>query len=86
MPLFFSKIILNKKTGISVYNNYSLPTHEVVKMLKNIGFEYDFDSSNLNFKNYDELIARAEQYNIKIAFEKQPNRWLLLGLRTRNVL
>lgn len=55
-------------------------------MLKNIGFEYDFDSSNLNFKNYDELIARAEQYNIKIAFEKQPNRWLLLGLRTRNVL
>ena len=39
-------------------------------MLKNIGFEYDFDSSNLNFKNYDELIARAEQYNIKIAFEK----------------
>lgn len=147
-----------QRIGISVYNNYNLPTHEVVKMLKKIGFdaispewkedidltpvineakncgliiqslhapyeqaaamwsvdesvympakvellralddckawnipimvvhtwigfEYDFDSSNLNFKNYDELIVRAEQYNIKIAFENTEGEEYLFAL------
>ena len=28
-----------QKVGMSIHNNYLLPTHEVVKMLKRIGFD-----------------------------------------------
>lgn len=147
-----------QKVGMSIHNNYLLPTHEVVKMLKRIGFdavspewkknidltkvinearncglvvqslhapyeqaaamwscdenvympskmellnalddckawnipimvvhtwigfEYDFNHSNLDFKNYDELVARAEEYNIKIAFENTEGEEYLFAL------
>lgn len=33
------------------------------------GFNYDFDDSKLYFQNFDEVIARAEEYGITVAFE-----------------
>ena len=45
-----------------------------------IGFEYEFDASNLNFENFDELVARAEKYNIQIAFENTEGEEYLFAL------
>lgn len=33
------------------------------------GFNYEFDESKLYFQNFDEVIARAEEYGITVAFE-----------------
>ena len=33
------------------------------------GFNYEFDASKLYFQNFDEVIARAEEYGITVAFE-----------------
>lgn len=34
-----------------------------------IGFEYEFDAAALCFKNFDEIVAKAEEYGVTIAFE-----------------
>ena len=48
-----------------------------------IGFEYEFDASKLNFQNYDELVSRAEEYGIKIAFENTEGEEYLFALMER---
>lgn len=45
-----------------------------------IGFDYKFDAAKLNFKNFDELIARAEEYGITIAFENVEGEEYLFAL------
>ncbi|MBR2025313.1 MAG: hypothetical protein IKA02_05850, partial [Clostridia bacterium] len=45
-----------QKLGISVYNNYSIPTTEVVKLVKQIGF----DAISPEWDNDDKLCAIAE--------------------------
>lgn len=45
-----------------------------------IGFDYEFDASKLNFQNFDELIARAEEYGITIAFENVEGEEYLFAL------
>lgn len=45
-----------------------------------IGFEYEFDASELNFQNYDEIISFAEQCGVKIAFENTEGEEYLFAL------
>lgn len=45
-----------------------------------IGFDYEFDASKLNFQNFDELIARAEEYGITVAFENVEGEEYLFAL------
>lgn len=45
-----------------------------------IGFDYEFDASRLNFQNFDELIARAEEYGITVAFENVEGEEYLYAL------
>lgn len=47
------------------------------------GFDYEFDVSNLNFTNFDELVARAEEYGVKIAFENAEGPEYLSALMER---
>lgn len=155
------EIMYKQKIGISIGNNYSIPTLEVVKMLKTIGFdaispewkegedfveliekareyglmiqslhapfgnaanmwspdekignpakeellkaldtckacsipimvvhawigfEYEFDASKLYFQNFDELIAKAGEYGITIAFENVEGEEYLFALMER---
>lgn len=48
-----------------------------------IGFEYEFDDSQLNFQNFDELVAKAEEYGITIAFENVEGGEYLSALMER---
>lgn len=48
-----------------------------------IGFEYEFDSSKLYFQNFDELVAKAEEYGITIAFENVEGEEYLFALMER---
>lgn len=48
-----------------------------------IGFEYEFDASKLNFQNYDEIVTRAEEYGIKIAFENTEGEEYFFALMER---
>lgn len=48
-----------------------------------IGFEYQFDKNSLCFKNYDELVARAEELQVKIAFENTEGDEFLFALMER---
>ncbi len=45
-----------------------------------IGFEYEFDSNSLNYKNFDEIVAYARKNNIKIAFENTEGEEYLFAL------
>ena len=45
-----------------------------------IGFEYDFDGENLNFKNFDKLVDTATEYGVKIAFENTEGEEYLFAL------
>lgn len=51
-----------------------------------IGFEYEFDASQLDFQNYDEIVACAEKYGITIAFENTEGEEYLFALMERYVL
>ena len=48
-----------------------------------IGFEYEFDASTLYFQNFDELVAKAEEYDITIAFENVEGEEYLFALMER---
>lgn len=48
-----------------------------------IGFDYEFDESKLNFQNFDELVAKAEEYGITIAFENVEGGEYLFALMER---
>ena len=48
-----------------------------------IGFEYKFDEAELDFSNYDEIVARAEEYGITIAFENTEGEEYLFALMER---
>ena len=48
-----------------------------------LGFEYHFDANHLNFTNFDELVARAEEYGVKIAFENAEGNEYLFALMER---
>ena len=44
------------------------------------GFEYEFDASKLNFQNFEEVIARAKEYGITVAFENVEGEEYLFAL------
>lgn len=48
-----------------------------------IGFEYEFDASALYFQNFDEIVAKAEEYGITIAFENVEGGEYLSALMDR---
>ena len=48
-----------------------------------IGFEYEFDAAALYFGNFDELVAKAEEYGITIAFENVEGEEYLAALMER---
>ena len=48
-----------------------------------IGFEYEFEASKLYFQNFDELVAKAEEYGITIAFENVEGEEYLFALMER---
>lgn len=48
-----------------------------------IGFQYEFDASQLYFQNFDELVARAKEYEITIAFENVEGGEFLSALMER---
>lgn len=48
-----------------------------------LGFEYHVDVSNLYFANFDELVARAEEYGVQIAFENSEGPEYLFALMER---
>lgn len=48
-----------------------------------IGFEYEFDAAALCFKHFDELVAKAEEYGITIAFENVEGEEYLAALMDR---
>ena len=48
-----------------------------------IGFRYTFDAENLNFANYDAVVAYAKQCGVKIAFENTEGEEYLFALMER---
>ena len=48
-----------------------------------IGFEYKFDAAALYFGNFDEIVAKAEEYGITIAFENVEGEEYLAALMDR---
>ncbi len=48
-----------------------------------IGFDYRFDESELRFNNYDRVVALAENYGVKIAFENTEGEEYLFALLDR---
>lgn len=48
-----------------------------------VGFEYEFDSSKLYFQNFDELVAKAEEYGMTIAVENVEGEESLFALMER---
>ena len=48
-----------------------------------IGFNYTFDAENLNFANYDAVVAQAKKYGVKIAFENTEGEEFLFALMDR---
>ena len=48
-----------------------------------IGFEYEFDASKLHFENFDEIVVRAEEYGITIAFENTEGEEYFFALMDR---
>ena len=48
-----------------------------------IGFEYAFDAAALCFKNFDEIVAKAEEYGITVAFENVEGEEYLAALMER---
>lgn len=48
-----------------------------------IGFRYTFDAENLNFANYDAVVAYAKQCGVKIAFENNEGEEYLFALMER---
>ena len=47
------------------------------------GFNYEFDASKLYFQNFDEVIARAEEYGITVAFENVEGEEYFFALMER---
>jgi sugar phosphate isomerase/epimerase len=47
-----------------------------------IGFNYQFDESNLYYNNFDEIVRYAEEHNVKIAFENTEGIEYLFSLMT----
>lgn len=45
-----------------------------------IGFEYHFDETALNFKNFDQLVAQAKEKQVQIAFENTEGEEYLFAL------
>ncbi len=45
-----------------------------------IGFDYTFDETNLEYKNFDEIVSYAKEHNIKIAFENTEGEEYLFAL------
>lgn len=45
-----------------------------------IGFDYTFDETNLDYKNFDEIASYAKEHNIKIAFENTEGEEYLFAL------
>ena len=48
-----------------------------------IGFQYTFDPENLNFENYDAVVAQAKKCGVKIAFENTEGEEYLFALMDR---
>lgn len=48
-----------------------------------IGFHYTFDAGNLNFENYDAVVAKAKEYGVKVAFENTEGEEYLFALMDR---
>ena len=47
------------------------------------GFNYEFDESKLYFQNFDEVIARAKEYGITVAFENVEGEEYFFALMER---
>lgn len=60
--------------------NYQIP---ILVMHAWIGLNYSFDPKNLNFKNYDAIVKKAEEYGVKIAFENTEGEEYLFALMDR---
>lgn len=48
-----------------------------------IGFDYKFDDSSLYYDNYDRVVATAEEYGVKVAFENTEGEEFLFALMHR---
>lgn len=72
-----------KKELLEVLNDCKAWNIPIMVVHTWIGFEYEFDASKLNFQNYDEIVTRAEEYGIKIAFENTEGEEYLFALMER---
>jgi len=63
----------------------SCEQHQIPIMVTHtwIGFNYTFDAENLNFENYDAVVAKAKEYGVKIAFENTEGEEYLFALMDR---
>lgn len=56
-----------QKICISVGNTFDTPPLEVIKIIKNAGFEYTFSPDDLYFGNFNQVVNTSKSYGVKIS-------------------